>query len=146
MSEFCRAVPCGSSCAPLICFTGIHGTEQRCGQRDGRSRVHPPFDAAGAALRASPPAQGHKAELAAAAPRGCSLGWGISALCSETSEHGGIEGQGCSASTRGFEYLFCSFPKSVLTQKLFQQLQKSTVFSSQSNLSFCVTSCTIPGG
>lgn len=30
-----------SSTLPLICFTGIHGTEWRCRQRDGRSRVHP---------------------------------------------------------------------------------------------------------
>lgn len=52
-----------SSTLPLICFTGIHRTEWRCRQRDGRSRVHPPLNAGHAALRAP------------LLPRGTEQGW-----------------------------------------------------------------------
>lgn len=44
--------------------------------------MYPSFNAGHAAPRASPPAPGRRAGLAApAAPRGCSLGWGDLGLC-----------------------------------------------------------------
>jgi len=43
------------------------------------------------------------------------LAW---SLCTELTGEDAIEEECCSASTRFFEYLFCLFPKSVLTAKL----------------------------
>lgn len=40
-SELCRAVPYCSTCAPLICFTGIHGTEQGVGTGMGGAEYPP---------------------------------------------------------------------------------------------------------
>lgn len=124
MSEPCRAVPYSSPCVPLCSA----GTEQRCGQRMGGAECTQPF------MQDMRPSGTQSRAGCSSSTSGLLLAWGIFCAAHWGAGHGDSEGEDCSASTRGFDYLFCLFPKWVLTRKLFQQLQKSTVFSSQPSL------------
>lgn len=132
ISELCRA----STEQHQLCTCSSPLLESTCpatrqnhavGQRDGRRHVYPSFNAVHAIGRACCPGslsfqlRRRRAGLGAwAAAFGCSL-WLLGillGLCAESTGEDAIEGEGCLASTRVFEYFFCLFLKLVLTAKL----------------------------